>query len=122
MTAIVEQALSEGATALLHGSADGNLVSPSVLADLPADSPLRHEEIFGPVALIIGADGEEDAVRVANDTPYGLAGAVHTADIERGVAFARRIEAGMVHVNDSTVADEPIVPYGGERSTRASAG
>ncbi|WP_369209011.1 aldehyde dehydrogenase family protein, partial [Streptomyces sp. PU-14G] len=47
--------------------------------------------------------------------PYGLAGAVHSADIERGVAVARRIDAGMVHVNDSTVADEPTVPYGGER-------
>ncbi|MGP3987839.1 aldehyde dehydrogenase family protein [Streptomyces sp. 3N207] len=115
VTAIVEQALAEGATALLHGAVDGNLVSPSVLTDLPKDSPLLHEEIFGPVALIIPVDGEEEAVQVANDTPYGLAGAVHSGDIERGISVARRIEAGMVHVNDSTVADEPIVPYGGEK-------
>lgn len=115
VTALVEQAVAAGATALLHGSARGNLVSPSVLTGLPADSPLLREEIFGPVALIIPVDGEEEAVRVANDTPYGLAGAVHTADVERGIAVARRIEAGMVHVNDSTVADEPQVPFGGEK-------
>jgi aldehyde dehydrogenase (NAD+) len=52
---------------------------------------------------------------VANDTPYGLSGAVHTADVERGVALARRVETGMIHVNDSTVADEPIVPFGGQK-------
>ncbi|MEU5834768.1 aldehyde dehydrogenase family protein [Streptomyces diacarni] len=115
VTAIVEQALAEGATALLHGAADGNLVSPSVLTDLPVASPLLHEEIFGPVALIVPVDGDEEAVHVANDTPYGLAGAVHSSDIERGIAVARRIDAGMVHVNDSTVADEPTVPYGGEK-------
>ncbi|MDJ1131945.1 aldehyde dehydrogenase family protein [Streptomyces iconiensis] len=115
VTALVEQAVAGGATALLHGSAEGNLVSPSVLTGLPPSSPLLREEIFGPVALIIPVDGEEEAVRVANDTPYGLAGAVHSRDIERGIAVARRIETGMVHVNDSTVADEPLVPFGGEK-------
>ncbi|WP_030894923.1 aldehyde dehydrogenase family protein [Streptomyces sp. NRRL F-5053] len=115
VTAIVDQALAEGAVPLLHGRAEGNLVAPSVLTGLPADSSLLREEIFGPVALIIPVDGDEEAVHIANDTPYGLAGAVHSADVERGFAVARRIEAGMVHVNDSTVADEPGVPFGGEK-------
>lgn len=115
VSAAVQQGIDAGATALLHGPTEGNLVYPSVLTDLPADSPLRHEETFGPVALIIPVDGEEEAVRVANDTPYGLSGAVHTGNIERGVAFARRVRTGMMHVNDSTISDEPIVPFGGEK-------
>jgi aldehyde dehydrogenase (NAD+) len=115
ISAAVEQALAEGATALVHGTTTDNLVEPSVLTDLPADSPLLRQEVFGPVALLIPFDGEEEAVRLVNDTPYGLSGAVHTGDIERGVAFAKQIDTGMFHVNDGTVHDEPIVPFGGEK-------
>jgi aldehyde dehydrogenase (NAD+) len=113
--AVVEEAVAQGATALLRGTREGNVVSPSVLTDVPADAPLLHREVFGPVAVILTVDGDDEAVRVANDTPYGLSGAVHTADIERGVALARRIDTGMIHVNDSTVADEAIVPFGGQK-------
>lgn len=56
-------------------------------------------------------------MRLVNDTPYGLSGAVHTADIERGVAFAKQIVTGMFHVNDATVHDEPIIPFGGEKNS-----
>ncbi|MEV5913118.1 aldehyde dehydrogenase family protein [Streptomyces chartreusis] len=111
----VEQAIAEGATALVHGTTTENLVRPSVLSGLPADSPLLRQEIFGPVAFLLTFDGEEEAVRLVNDTPYGLSGAVHTGDIERGVAFAKQIDTGMFHVNDGTVHDEPIVPFGGEK-------
>lgn len=76
---------------------------------------MLRQEIFGPVALLIPFDGDEEAVAVANDTPYGLSGAVHTRDVERGVAFARRIDTGMIHVNDGTVHDEPLVAFGGEK-------
>ncbi|MFE4251818.1 aldehyde dehydrogenase family protein [Streptomyces sp. NPDC056910] len=115
VSGVVDQALAEGATALLHGKTVGNLVEPSVLTGLPADSPVLRQEIFGPVALLIPFDGDEEAVEVANDTPYGLSGAVHTRDVERGVAFARRIDTGMIHVNDGTVHDEPLVAFGGEK-------
>ncbi|MFE7213369.1 aldehyde dehydrogenase family protein [Streptomyces sp. NPDC001698] len=111
----VEQAIAEGATALLRGTTTDNLVEPSVLTDLPADSSLLRQEVFGPVAFVIPFDGEEEAVRIVNDTPYGLSGAVHTADVERGVAFAKQIDTGMFHVNDGTVHDEPLVPFGGEK-------
>jgi aldehyde dehydrogenase (NAD+) len=111
----VEQALAEGATALVHGTTTNNLVEPSVLTGVPADSPLLQQEVFGPVVFLIPFDGEEDAVRIVNGTPYGLSGAVHTGNIERGVAFAKRIDTGMFHVNDGTVHDEPIVPFGGEK-------
>ncbi len=114
---IVERTVSEGATALLRGTKHGNVISPTVLTDLPEGSPALREEILGPVALIIPVDGEDEAVRVANDTPYGLGGAVHTGNIERGLRIAHRIETGMVHINDTTVADEPIVPFGGEKNS-----
>ncbi|MFE7763745.1 aldehyde dehydrogenase family protein [Streptomyces sp. NPDC057438] len=115
LRAVVEQALAEGATALVHGSTTDNLVEPSVLTGLPADSSLLRQEVFGPVAFLIPFDGEDEAVRLVNDTPYGLSGAVHTADIERGVNFAKQIDTGMFHVNDGTVHDEPLVPFGGEK-------
>ncbi|MEU8293815.1 aldehyde dehydrogenase family protein [Streptomyces pseudogriseolus] len=115
LAGVVEQALAEGATALVHGARTGNLVEPSVVTGLPAGSALLRQEVFGPVAFLVPFDGEEEAVRLVNDTPYGLSGAVHTGDVERGVRFARRIDTGMFHVNDGTVHDEPIVPFGGEK-------
>jgi aldehyde dehydrogenase (NAD+) len=117
VSGVVTRALAEGATALVHGGTRENLVEPSVLTGVPADSPLLRQEVFGPVVFLSTFDGEEEAVRLVNDTPYGLSGAVHTADIERGVAFARRIDTGMFHVNDATVHDEPIVPFGGEKNS-----
>ncbi|MEU3519468.1 aldehyde dehydrogenase family protein [Streptomyces sp. NPDC006654] len=117
ISAIVEQAIAEGATALVHGATTDNLVEPSVLTDVPAASALLRQEVFGPVAFLIPFDGEEEAVRLVNDTPYGLSGAVHTGDVERGVAFARKIDTGMFHVNDGTVHDEPLVPFGGEKNS-----
>ncbi|OAH11391.1 aldehyde dehydrogenase family protein [Streptomyces jeddahensis] len=115
LTTLVDQALADGATALVRGRTMGNLVEPTVLTGLPADSPVLRQEIFGPVALLVPFDGEEEAIRIANDTPYGLSGAVHAADIERAVRFARRLETGMVHVNDGTVHDDPLVAFGGEK-------
>ncbi|MFD4760606.1 aldehyde dehydrogenase family protein [Streptomyces sp. NPDC058439] len=117
LTALVDQALAEGATALVRGRTRGNLVEPTVLTGLPEGSPLLSQEIFGPVALLVPFDGEDEAVRIANATPYGLSGAVHTRGVERGVRFARRVVSGMFHVNDSTVQDDPLVAFGGEKSS-----
>ncbi|MEV4557562.1 aldehyde dehydrogenase family protein [Kitasatospora sp. NPDC049285] len=117
VTAEVARAIAAGARPLLHGSTVGTLVHPTVLTDIPEDAPILRREVFGPVALLIPFDGEEEAVRIANDTPFGLSGAVHTADVERGVRFAQRIDTGMVHVNDGTIADEPLVPFGGEKNS-----
>ncbi|PRH78587.1 aldehyde dehydrogenase [Streptomyces solincola] len=115
VTTLVEQAVAGGATALVRGAAEGNVVTPTVLTDVPADSPVLRQEVFGPVVTLIPFDGDDEAVEIANDTPYGLSGAVHTGDVERGVRVARRVRTGMIHVNDSTVHDEPIVPFGGEK-------
>ncbi|GAA3373829.1 aldehyde dehydrogenase family protein [Streptomyces sannanensis] len=115
LTALVDQALAEGATALVRGRTRGNLVEPTVLTGLAEESPLLKQEISGPVVLLVSFDGEDEAVRIANDTPYGLSGAVHTGNAERGVRFAKRVVTGMFHVNDSTVHDEPRVAFGGEK-------
>ncbi|MGW1763884.1 aldehyde dehydrogenase family protein [Streptomyces sp. NPDC002073] len=117
LTALVDRAVEDGATVLVRGTTRGNLVEPTVLTGIDEDSPLLGQEIFGPVALLVPFDGEEDGVRLANATPYGLSGAVHTRDVERGVRFAQRIETGMIHVNDSTIGDEPLAAFGGEKAS-----
>ncbi|MCB5166017.1 aldehyde dehydrogenase family protein [Streptomyces bambusae] len=117
LTALVDRAIEDGATVLVRGTTRGNLVEPTVLTGIAEDSPLLGQEIFGPVALLVPFDGEEDGVRLANATPYGLSGAVHTRDVERGIRFAQRIETGMIHVNDSTIGDEPLAAFGGEKAS-----
>jgi acyl-CoA reductase-like NAD-dependent aldehyde dehydrogenase len=74
-----------------------------------------REEVFGPAITIIEAHGDEEALRLANDTEYGLSSAVHTSDAEHGVQFALRLQAGMTHVNDSPVNEEDNTAYGGEK-------
>ncbi|MFJ5121250.1 aldehyde dehydrogenase family protein [Kitasatospora sp. NPDC088548] len=117
LTVQVDQAIASGATALLRGGTSGSLMDPVVLGGLPAGAPILQRELFGPVVLVVPFDGEDEAVRLANDTPFGLSGAVHTADVERGVRVAKRIETGMIHVNDGTIADEAVVPFGGEKNS-----
>ncbi|MBD0694896.1 aldehyde dehydrogenase family protein [Streptomyces sp. CBMA123] len=117
INAQVDQAIAGGATVLLRGVTSGSLMAPTVLTGLAEDAPILQRELFGPVALLVPFDGEEEAVRLANHTPFGLSGAVHTADIERGVRVAQRIETGMIHVNGGTIADEPGVPFGGEKNS-----
>ncbi|GJF28778.1 aldehyde dehydrogenase [Kitasatospora sp. NE20-6] len=117
ITAQVDQAVTEGAEVLLRGSTVGTLMDPVVLAGVPHDATILRREIFGPVVVVLPFDGDDEAVTIANDTPFGLSGAVHTGSIERGVALAQRIETGMIHINDGTIADEPIVPFGGEKNS-----
>lgn len=117
--ALVDETIEAGATALVRGTVDGNLVSPTVLTGLAADSPVLTQEILGPVAILMPFDGVDEAVRIANDTRCGLSGAIHTGDVERGVRVARRINTGMIHINDGTGHTEPIVPFGGEKHSGA---
>ncbi|MDD4867082.1 MAG: aldehyde dehydrogenase family protein [Mycobacterium sp.] len=79
------------------------------------DTATAREEVFGPVMTVIRAGDEAEALRLANDTPYGLSSAVLSSDVERAVRFARRVEAGMTHVNDSPVNDDANTAFGGER-------
>jgi len=107
--------IQRGATLLLGGEVppgDGAFYPPTVLADVRPGMPAYDEELFGPVAAIIKAKDEADAVRIANDTIFGLGGAVFTKDTARGERVARALEAGATFVN-SAVASDPRLPFGG---------
>ncbi|WP_164474937.1 aldehyde dehydrogenase family protein [Indiicoccus explosivorum] len=112
----VEKAKEEGAEVLLEGKVDGNVMTPFVLKGTNEVSTAKHE-MFGPVVTIIPVDSEEEALRVANDTEYGLSGAVHAGTDSKAMAFAKKMETGMVHINDQSVNDEPLVAFGGEKSS-----
>jgi acyl-CoA reductase-like NAD-dependent aldehyde dehydrogenase len=114
---LIHKSMNEGATVAVEGKITGNTVSPWVLTDVNNQMSIAQEEIFGPVAIIIQVDGEQEAIEVVNDTPYGLVGAVFTEDLDRGLAFAGKIECGMFHINDTTVNSEPYVPFGGEKDS-----
>jgi aldehyde dehydrogenase (NAD+) len=113
----VEATLERGARALLRGTPSGLVLPPIVLANVTNDMPAAREEVFGPVAPILRFADEEEAIRIANDTEYGLSSALFTGDVERGLRVAKRIEAGMTHVNDWPVNDEANTPFGGEKAS-----
>ena len=114
---LVSQAAAQGATIHIGGKKQGPFYQPTVITGVTSDMAIYSEEIFGPVALIIPAESEEEAVRIANDTQYGLSAAIVTGSGTRGQAIAPRIQAGMVHINDSPVHDEPHCPFGGTKAS-----
>ena len=115
----VEASVAAGARLLTGGhrlEGPGTFYAPTVLADVRPGVPAYDEEVFGPVAAVIAVDGDEEAVRVANDTRFGLGASVWTADPERGVAVARRIRSGAAFVN-AVVASDVRMPFGGTRAS-----
>ncbi|CAM4238158.1 aldehyde dehydrogenase family protein [Vreelandella rituensis] len=113
----IASAKQEGASVLLEGEVNGQLVPPHVFGNVTPDMEISREEIFGPLVGIQKARDEAHALELANATEYGLSSSVFTASLERGTRFARRIKAGMTHVNDMPVNDEPHVPFGGEKNS-----
>ena len=117
VAARVQDAVDRGARVLVGGEAAGPCYRPTLVTDVPADSPFAMEETFGPVASIEVVDDADAAIERANATGYGLSAGIITGDLERGMALARRIESGIVHVNDQTVGDEPQMPFGGVKDS-----
>jgi aldehyde dehydrogenase (NAD+) len=117
LLARVEQARAGGARQILGGAPQGLVLPPHVFIDANNDMSVAAEELFGPVVPVIKARGEDDALRLANETSYGLSAAVFTRDLERGSRFAQRVQAGMTHVNDSPVNDLPNWPFGAEENS-----
>ena len=113
----IDNARHSGARELLRGDSSGRVLPPHVFGDVTDDMELAREEIFGPIAPIIRARDEDDALAIANGTQYGLAGAVFTADLARGARFAEHMQVGMAHVNDQSVIDLPTCPFGGEKNS-----
>lgn len=110
---IVQRSVSGGARLAEGGTHEGLFYRPTVLADVRTDLPAWTDEIFGPVAPVTTFDSDDEAIALANLSEHGLAGAVYSRSISRGLAIANRIRAGMVHVNDQTINDEAIIPFGG---------
>ena len=113
----VDEAVSHGAKVLTGGKVQGSCYEPTLLTDVPLDVAMSKEETFGPVATITVVDDADEAVTVANQTTYGLSAGILTRDADRGLALAERIEAGIIHINDQPVNDEPQVPFGGVKDS-----
>jgi acyl-CoA reductase-like NAD-dependent aldehyde dehydrogenase len=96
---------------------NGPCYRPTILADVPAGARIHSEETFGPVLIAQPVGDADEAVAIANSTRYGLSAGILTSDNQRGFALGRRIDAGVVHVNDQTVADEPQLPLGGVKDS-----
>jgi succinate-semialdehyde dehydrogenase / glutarate-semialdehyde dehydrogenase len=111
----VDEAVSHGAKVLTGGKRvdrKGSFMQPTILTDIAPDNPAYKQEFFGPVALIFPAKDEEEAIAIANDSPYGLGGSIYTKDIEHGKRVASRIETGMVFINYPSVSTADL-PFGG---------
>jgi vanillin dehydrogenase len=113
----VQRGINEGARVALRGKVEGNVASPTVFADVKPDMWIAQNELFGPAVCVMPFDTPEDALRIANDSPYGLSGAIHTRDAERGAELAKQFDSGMVHVNDGTINDDPLIAFGGEKAS-----
>ena len=108
----VKRAVDEGAELLAGGERDGNYYTPTLLAGIAPDNSARYEEFFGPVAQVYRAKDEEEAVRLANDTPFGLGSYVMTQDPDQALRVADKIDAGMVFINGINAAGAEM-PFGG---------
>jgi acyl-CoA reductase-like NAD-dependent aldehyde dehydrogenase len=108
---LLEDARAKGARVLTGGDADGLLLTPTIVAGVTPEMRIYSEESFGPIVSMITVDGVEEAVRVANDTDYGLSAAVFGGEAAEDVAL--RIQSGICHINGATVHDEPQMPFGG---------
>ena len=117
MDGLIADATQKGAKLLAGGKRTGSIVEATLFDHVKSNMRLYAEESFGPVKSVIRVSGDEEAIRVANDTEYGLSSAVFTANIQRGLAVAARIESGICHINGPTVGDEAQMPFGGVKSS-----
>ncbi len=115
--ALVKDAVAKGARLIAGGQATGTIMPAMVLDHVTPAMKIYNDESFGPVVCIVRVAGVEEAIRVANDTEYGLSAAVFGRDITRALDVARRIESGICHINGPTVHDEAQMPFGGMKAS-----
>jgi len=114
---LVNDAVSQGAKLLCGGQSDGTIMQGIVVDRVTPDMALFREESFGPQVSITRVESADEAVKLANDTEYGLSAALFTRDIARALELARRIETGICHINGPTVHDEAQMPFGGVKAS-----
>jgi acyl-CoA reductase-like NAD-dependent aldehyde dehydrogenase len=115
---LVTDALARGASVLpVSPTVEGNIMQPALVDGVTPDMAIYQEESFGPIASVLRFDTDEEAIRLANDSEYGLSSAVFGRDIGRAMAVARRIESGICHINGPTVHDEAQMPFGGVKGS-----
>ena len=117
VTALIEDARAKGAIVHSAGAARGVLMPAQVVDRVTSGMRIYAEESFGPVVAILRATDEEDAIRLANDTEYGLSAAIFSKDVARALTLARRIRSGICHINGPTVHDEAQMPFGGTKNS-----
>lgn len=113
----LEDAVAKGARICCGGSHHGPYFEATVLSGVTATMAIYAEESFGPVTSVLRADDFEHALTLANDTRAGLSSAVVTNDLQKAFDFALRSESGMVHINDTTISDEPHIAFGGVKDS-----
>jgi len=113
VNALIEDAVAKGASLRAGGGAESVLMPATLVDGVTPEMSLYRDESFGPVVAMIRAKDETDAIRIANDSDYGLSAAVFTTDAARGLKVARQIRSGICHVNGPTVHDEAQMPFGG---------
>lgn len=117
MDALMADAKAKGGRIVAGGGRNGSIVEATLIDGVTDSMRIYSEESFGPVKSIIRVNGDDEAVRVANDTEYGLSAAVFSRDLQRAMNIANRIESGICHINGPTVADEPQMPFGGVKAS-----
>ena len=115
--ALIDDAVSQGAKLIAGGQLKGSILQPTLLDDVTDSMRLYREESFGPVAVLIRGEGDEELLRLANDSEFGLSSAIFSRDTTRALALAQRVESGICHINGPTVHDEAQMPFGGVKSS-----
>jgi acyl-CoA reductase-like NAD-dependent aldehyde dehydrogenase len=115
--ALVDDALAKGARLVSGGQLDGSIMQATLLDGVTADMRLYHEESFGPVAVVLRGAGDEELLRLANDSEFGLSAAIFSRDVSRALLLAQRVESGICHINGPTVHDEAQMPFGGVKAS-----
>ena len=114
---LLSDATDQGATFLIGSNKSrgrsGAALEPTILTGVKPGNPIHHLETFGPSASVYIVDDEEEAIQVANDSSYGLTGAIYTGDILKGLRLARMLEVGLAVLNSTTLWEEPPAPLGG---------
>ncbi len=117
LNALMDDAITKGAKVVAGGAANGAIMPATIVDHVKPSMKIYDEETFGPITTIVRAKDTDDAVRIANDTEYGLSAGVFGRDVNRALKVALRIQAGSVHVNGSTVQNEAQAPYGGTKAS-----